>query len=116
MHRLLAEVGEEPQREQVEIAVEEAVDAELRMSVFPCLMVHDFLTDLGESGVFGQIGDIAVHLTVYLNVLHHVASVSLQSAVEVMEIVYTGDLTCRSVEELRRDRLRQRVVALLLIA
>ena len=105
MHRLLAEVGEEPQRQQVEVAVEEAVDAELRVSVFPGLVVDDLLTNLVEARVLGQVGDVAVHLAVDLDVLHHIATIILQSAVEVMEVVNAGNFAGRSVEELRRDRL-----------
>ena len=116
MHRFLAKVGEKPQRQQIEITIEETVDAELRVTVFTGLMVHDFLPDLGESGVLGQIWDISVHLSIDLNILHYVAVVSLQSAVEVMEIVDSRDLARRSVEELRRNCLRQRVIAFLLVA
>ena len=117
VHRLLAEGAQEPQRQQVEIAVDEAVQAhELRLAVFACLMVHHLLANLVETGILGQIGDIAVHLAIHLDVLHHITAIGLQAAVEVVQVLDTTHLTRRGVEELGGQRLRDGVVAFLLVA
>ena len=57
-----------------------------------------------------------MHLAVNLYVFHHFAPVSLQAAVEIVQIPNAAHLTCRSVEELGRQGFRQGVVALLLVA
>ena len=79
-------------------------------------MVHHLLSNLCESCVLGQVGDIAVHLAVNLYVLHHILSVSLETAVEVVQVLYSAYPSCRSVEQFGGESLRDRVVALLLIA
>ena len=59
-----------------------------------------------------------MHLAIDLNVLHHVAAVGLQSAVEVVQVVYAAHTACGGVEELRGDGLREGVAltAVLLVA
>ena len=72
VHRLLAKRREEPEGQQVEIAVDEAVQAhELRRAVLTGLMLNHLLTDLVETGILGQIRDIAMHLSIDLDILHH---------------------------------------------
>ena len=116
VHGLTTEGAQEPQCQQVEIAVYEAVQThELRLPVLPCLVVYHLLTDLVEARILGQIGDEAVHLAIYLDILHHVATISLQSAVEVVQVLDPAHLPCRGVEQLRGDGFRQRVVAFLLV-
>ena len=51
-------------------------------------MMHHLLTDALESGILGQVGDIAVHLAIHLDVLHHLATVGFQSTIEVVQIMY----------------------------
>ena len=119
MHWFLAEVAEEPEGHQVEIAVNEAVPAhELGGAELACLVVYRFFANLGESCVLGKIWNVAVHLAIYLDVLHHVAAIGLQSAVEVVQVVDAAHLACRGIEELGRDGLAQRVtlLAVLLVA
>ena len=71
MHRLLAEVGKEPQGEQVQIAVEETVKAKLGFAILAGLVVYHLLANLVKAGVLGQVGNIAVHLAIDLDILDH---------------------------------------------
>ena len=116
MHRFLAKGTQEPERQQVKITVHETVQAhELRRAVFTCLMLHHLLTDLVKTCILGQIGNITMHLTIYLDILHHRFAIGLQTAVEVMQVFDTAHLTGCSVEEFRRQCFRDGIVAFLLI-
>ena len=115
MHGLLTKVGEEPKGQQIKVAIEEAVDAKLRLTKLAGLMMHHLLANAVETGVLGQIGNVTVHLTVNLDVLHHFAAISLQAAVEIVQVMDARDLTRRGVEELRGKGLGERVVAFLLV-
>ena len=85
MHGLLAESAKEPKGHQVEIAIDETVPThELRLAILALLVVHHFLADLVESGIFSQIGDEAVHLAEHFDILHHLFAISFQTAVEVV--------------------------------
>ena len=87
VHRLLAKRREEPEGQQVEIAVDKTVQAhELRRAILTGLMLHHLLTDLVETGILGQIRDIAMHLTIDLDILHHRLTIGLQAAVEVVAL------------------------------
>ena len=88
----------------------------LRRAKLAGLVVDHLLADLVEAGLLGQVGDVAVHLAIDLNVLDHLLSVGLQSAVEVVEVGDATDLARRGVEEFGGNGLRQGVVALLLPA
>ena len=116
VHRLLAEAAEEPQRDKVEIAVYETVEAELRLAVFARLMMHNLFADAVEARVFRKIRDVSVHLSIHLDILYHILAISLQSAVEVVQVMYSADFPCRRVENLCRNGFRQWVVALLFIS
>ena len=117
MHRLQPETVHEPQRKQVEIAVHEAVQAaELRLAELARLVVHHLLAYFGETGIFGQVRDIAVHLAVHLDILHHIYAIGFQAAVEVVEILDAAHAPRRSVEEFCGNGFREGVVAFLLIA
>ena len=78
--------------------------------------MNHFFADSVESGVLGQIRDIAVHLAVHLDVLYYVLAVCFKAAVEVVQVIYSAYFTCRCVKQLCGDGLRQGVVALLLIS
>ena len=113
MHRLSAETAQEPQRDEVKIAIEEAVPShELRLTELTGLMMNRFLANLVETGILCQIRYVAVHLAIHLDVFHNITAVSLQTTIEVMQIVYAAYLPCRGIEELRRDSLRERVTLL----
>ena len=100
MHGLLAERAQEPKREQVQIAVDKPVQShELRLSVLTCLMLHYLLANLVEARILGQVGYVAVHLSVHLDVLYDVSAVSLQTTVEVMQVLDAANFSCRGVEE-----------------
>ena len=87
MHGLYAKFGKEPQGNQVQVSVYKTVEAKLGHAIFACLVLHYFFADAVESGIFGQRGDLAMHFTVHFDVLHHVLTVSLESAIEVMQIL-----------------------------
>ena len=48
-------------------------------------MVNRLFGDAGEPGILGQIRYVAVHLSIYLDILHDLVAVGLQSAVHVVE-------------------------------
>ncbi len=75
-------------------------------------MVNGLFANLVEAGVLGQIWYVAMHLAVHLDVLHYLLAVSLQSAVEVMQIMNAAHLAGRSVEQLGGYGLRERVALL----
>ena len=78
--------------------------------------MHHLLADAVKSRALGQIRNIAVHLAEHLDVLHYIMAISLQSAVEIMQITDAAHAPRRCIEEFRRQCLRQRVVAFLLIS
>ena len=71
--------------------------------------MNGLLADACEACVLGQIGDVAMHLAIHLDVLYHFAAIGLESAVEVMQIVNAAHPACCGVEELCGDGLGQRV-------
>ena len=93
MHRFHAEGRQEPQGKQIQVAVDETVQSELGLSIFACLMMYNL-----EAGIFSQVGNVAVHFTVPLNVFHYVPVIGFQSAVEVVQIMYSRNRTCSSIE------------------
>ena len=62
VHRLFTKLVEEPQCHQVQIPIDEAVDAKLALAKLTFAMLHHLLANTGETGVFSQIWDITVHL------------------------------------------------------
>lgn len=56
VHRLAPETAKEPQRDEVKVAVEEAVEPELRLAVFTRLMVYYLFAYLVEAGVLARYG------------------------------------------------------------
>lgn len=88
-HRLDTEFRQEPECEQVQITVDETVQSEFCLSVFSCLVVNYFFAYLAETGIFCQIRNIAVHFAIYLNVLDNLLAVSLQSTVEIVQVMDT---------------------------
>ena len=113
MHGLNAEFRHKPQREQVEVAVNETVETEFGGAVFASLVMNHLLAYLLKSRILCQIRHIAVHIAVYLDVLHHLVAIGFQAAVEVVQIVYAAHLAGGGIEEFGGNCLRQRVVALL---
>ena len=78
--------------------------------------MDNLLAYAAEAGVFRQIRDIAVHVTVDLDMLNDLTTIGFQSAVEIMEVVDSRNFAGCGIEELCRYCLRQRIVALLLPA
>ena len=119
VHGLLAKCSEEPQRHQVEIAVDKTVPAhELRLAVLALLVVYGLLANLVETSILGQIGDEAVHLAEHLDILDDLTAIGFQATVEVVQVLDAADLARSGVEELCGDGLRQGVTlaAVLLVA
>ena len=77
-------------------------------------MVHHLFADLLIAGILRQVGDIAVHVAIHFDMLHHLTAICLQATVEVVEVLDSRHAPCCGVEELGGDSLRQRVIALLL--
>ena len=110
VHGFHAECADKPETHQIQVSIHETVQThELALAVLTCLMMHRFLTNLAEACILGKVGDEAVHLAIHFDVLHHVLSVCLQSAVEVVQVVNAAHHTCCRIEELRGDGFRQRV-------
>ena len=103
MHRLLTEFGGEPERDQVQITVYEAVQSEFGRSVFAGLVFHHFFADLAESRDLGKVGNVAMHIVIDFYVLDYDVLVSLQPAIEIVQVRNTGKFACRSVEQLGRN-------------
>ncbi len=85
VHRLLAELGEEPQGHEVQETVHETFQTELGYSVLALLVMDGLFADLAVAGVLREVGDVAVHFTVDLDAFHHFVLVGLQAAVHVVE-------------------------------
>ena len=65
VHGLESEAVQEPEREQVKVAIDKTVEAhELRLAELACLMVNALLADACEACILGQIRDVAVHLAI----------------------------------------------------
>ena len=78
-------------------------------------MLHHLFADPAEAVPFGDDGDVAVHLAVHLNTLHHPLVVGLEPAVKIVQRNARNPAR-GPVEKLGRDGFRQRVVTLLLPA
>ena len=65
-------------------------------------MMHHFLADLLETGIFGEVGYVTVHFTVHFYVFYHLFAVCFHAAIKIMQVFYAGNLTCGSVEQLGR--------------
>ena len=98
VHRLDAKLGLEPERQQVEITIHKAVEAKLGGAVLAGLMMDHLLADACKAGILGQIGHIAVHIAVHLDMLDHIEAIGLQAAVEIMQVVDAAHPSCRGVE------------------
>ena len=93
MHRAVAELRDEIDGHEVEVATNETAHAELAAAIFTLLVVHHLLPDVAEAVHLGDDGDVAVHLTVDLDALHHLVAVGLQAAVEVVQPLFFS-VTC----------------------
>ena len=72
-------------------------------------MLYHFLADLRKSGILRQKRNITVHLAEYLDILHYLFAISLQTAVHVVQLD-TCHTTCCSIEELGRNILRKFII------
>ena len=79
-------------------------------------MVHNLFPDFGEACILCQVRDVAVHLAINLDVLHHLTPIGFQSTVEVVQVMYARDSPRRRIEKLCRNRFRQGVVTFLLVS
>ena len=106
--------AEEEHREQVEVAAHVALPAVLGAAGGAAAVAH---LDLGdpEAGLRGDHRDVPVQLAVDDDRVDHIAAVGLEAAVEVVQRD-AGRLAHRPVEEARRQRLVEGVLAALLPA
>jgi len=96
VHGALAEPRYKAYCQHVKITLQEPVKTVLGDPVFTGLMLYHLLAYIPETCLAHQHRDIPVHLTVNLDALHHLAVISLQPAVEVVQL-YSGELPCRVV-------------------
>lgn len=54
-------------------------------------MMHHFLANLLETGIFGEVGYVTVHFTVHFYVFYHLFAVGFQAAIKVMQVFYAGN-------------------------
>ena len=102
MHRFFAERRQKPKCQQVEIAIYKAVQThEFGRPIFTCLMLYYLFTDLIEACIFSQIGNITMHLAIYLDVFYHSLAIGLQATVEIVKVLNATNFSCRSIKELR---------------
>ena len=102
MHRLFPEFGDEHYGEQVQIAVDEAVETEFGGAVLAFPVLDHLFPNFGEAFPFGDNRNVAVHFTVHLDVFHHLLAVGLESAVEIVQLDFRH-AACGPVEELGGD-------------
>ena len=76
-------------------------------------MLNLFLANACESSDLGQVGHIAVHVTIHLDVLHDLLAVGFQAAVEVVQVVDAAHASRGSVEQLSGYGLAERVITFL---
>ncbi len=114
VHGLYTEFVGEPECGKVEIAVYEAVKPEFGGAVFSSLVFHHLLSDFVESGVFCEVGYVAVHVAVNLYSLHNLLPVGFQSAIEIMQVLDAAYFAGCGVEEFCGYGFRQGVIAFLL--
>ena len=77
VHWLDTKLRLEPQCHQVEITIHKTVKTKLRLAILAGLVVHHLLAYLVETGIFGQIWDVAMHVAINLDVFHHITTISL---------------------------------------
>ena len=108
MQRPAAELRCENHGEKIKRAGEESSNAELRPTG-GSRMMRDLDLANSEAVPMQQRRDIAVQLTVDLQVLQAIGTIRLKAAVEVMNFE-TRDSADEPVEDRRRERLVDRVV------
>lgn len=115
VHGLLAETADEPKNHQIQVAVDEAIEPELRTAILPGPMHDNLFSYLAEPRLLCHVGEETVHVVVDFKALYHFVFVCLEAAVEVVQL-YPRYRSHRGVEELGRHRLGERIVAFLLPA
>ena len=98
MHRLDAEFGQEPKGKQIQITVYKTVQSELGFAIFACLMMNNLFSDAVEACILSKVGNVTVHFSIHLNILDDFPAIGFQSAVEVVQIMYSRNRTCSSIE------------------
>ena len=61
-------------------------------------MLYDFFTDLMETGNLCQVWNIPVHIVVHFDIFDNDIFVSLQAAIEIVQVVYAGEFAGRGIE------------------
>ncbi len=102
MHRLFLVPVHKRHRNQIQKSIQEPLKTELRIAIFPRLVLDYLFTDLSISIPFSQQGDITVHFAINLNIFYHLISVSLQATVEIMQLD-PGDPPSHSIKKFGRN-------------
>ena len=113
VHRLATKGAHKPEDQEIEVAVDKSVHAKLCLPILARLVMDHKLTDLSVARHLRHVGEIAVHVVIDLDVLHHLILVTLEPTIEVMKR-YAGEEAHGGIEELRGPGLGERVVPLLL--
>ena len=64
-------------------------------------MMDHLLANLVESGVLCEIRNVAVHLAIHLDVFHHVATIGLQAAIEVVQVLDAAHFAGGGIKQFR---------------
>ena len=106
VHGSIAEFRDEIDCQKVEIAANETAHAKLATAIFPLLMVNDFLPYVAETVHLSNDGNVTVHFAVHLNAFHHFLAISLQAAIEIVQL-NARHHPRGPIEELGRDVFHQ---------
>ena len=49
--------------------------------------------------VLGQVGNVAVHLSIHFDVLHHGLAIGFQATIEVVQVLYPTYFPSRGIEQ-----------------
>src|ERR1051326_5268009 len=91
MHGPFPEPSYKGDRHQVEKAIDEAFQTKFAFSVLALTVLHHLLSYFGKARPLRDHGNITVHLTIHLDGLHHIFTISLKPAIEIMQVIYFGN-------------------------
>ena len=86
------------------------------MPELACLMVHNLFANFVEARIFCKIRYVAMHFAVYFDVFYDFATISLQTAIKIMQIVYAANLSRRGIKEFRGNSFGKRIITFLFVA
>src|ERR1051325_699146 len=98
VHGPLPESSHERDRHQVEKAVDETFQAEFTFAVLTLAVLHHLLSYLMKARPLRDNGNVTVHLAIHFYRFHHILAIGFEPAVEIVQVIYFGDLACGPVE------------------